>query len=247
MWYFISRYKNYSTQVMVDGVKVTVNFRELGKYPTTFENAGVFQTNDEALASALRAHPKYAGDYELLTPGKDFTGTDEDPVSSFAGDEYPLNPPFKSGDIYTTDDLVFSDITLLKPNDLLFVNNVFCQKINGVFARLHSDHSVPILSLKAPAGTIGTQVIYLTPGEDNRTHYYVYALILENDTSGDFSNIKISSNGWVFQEVSISGLETKVFQFTEQSLQPIDELREIYCSIEREGLTGSATFILHLI
>jgi len=40
MWTFISKYKNYSLQVTIEGVKRTINFRELGDYPAVFRGGG---------------------------------------------------------------------------------------------------------------------------------------------------------------------------------------------------------------
>lgn len=79
MWYFISKYKNYSLQVTIEDVKQTVNFLPYGTDITIFQDHGYFTTEDETLAEAIRAHPKYAGDYELIAAGKEFTGTDEAP------------------------------------------------------------------------------------------------------------------------------------------------------------------------
>jgi hypothetical protein len=70
MWWFISKYKNYSVQVTVNGQKKTCNFRDIGNYPAIFTGGGVFTTSDEDLIAALQAHPKYAGDYELIAQGK---------------------------------------------------------------------------------------------------------------------------------------------------------------------------------
>lgn len=80
MWTFISKYKNYSIQVLVNDEKRTVNFIPYGSDITLFkEDHGFFTTNDDDLAEAIREHSKYAGDYQLIEVGKEFTGTDEPP------------------------------------------------------------------------------------------------------------------------------------------------------------------------
>jgi len=102
MWYFISKYKNYSLQVTIEEVKHTVNFREIGNFPAVFAGGGIFETDNEDLSDALRAHPKYAGDYEQIAPGKEFTGTDEGPMITFgdSSTEFPPVTPDKTGGIF---------------------------------------------------------------------------------------------------------------------------------------------------
>lgn len=121
MWYFVSKYKNYSLQVTIEGVKQTINFRDIGNYPAAFAGGGIFETDDEDIIAALQAHPKYAGDYKYIEGGKEFTGTDEGPMITW-GDtsEYPSVTP-QDGKIYrfiVPEDGTPSDDSIIEDGDI---------------------------------------------------------------------------------------------------------------------------------
>ncbi len=113
MWYFISKYKNYSLQVTIEEVKHTINFRDIGNYPTFFAGGGIFETEDEDIANALIALPVCAALYEPsnpadgFPPGKDIIYSDYDaPVDIWGGGPpSTANEVIKSGEFKIIDQL----------------------------------------------------------------------------------------------------------------------------------------------
>lgn len=112
MWYFVSKYKNYSLQVTIEGVKQTINFRDIGNYPEAFANGGIFSTEDEDVANAIISlsicaeenEPSNAADG--FPPGKEILYCQDDhPQEIWGGPPSNANEVLNDGEFKVIDQL----------------------------------------------------------------------------------------------------------------------------------------------
>lgn len=219
MWTFISKYKNYSIQVEVGEVKKTVNFSDIGAHPQIFSGYGAFTTDDSDLINALRSHSLYAGDYQSITPGKEFTGTDEPPIVTFGDTQLELPPTLPSEGkiwnlVYPEDGSLYDD-SMVKEGHLMYDGmltyrdaNFEYQRLatyNEAFALLPDFILLSTIPYEEPAGIGSAQNIPFGnlnhPDGISFQYFFLHSIIIWNLGMNTVSNITVSAG-----DTAISGL-----------------------------------------
>jgi len=223
----------------------------------------MFTTDDPDVIAALQAHPKYAGDYQLIERGKEFTGTDEDPIIIW-GDysEFPYRtleerkilfmPPgsepegdlslAKVGDILFYDDSFF----LIRPENNYsqiaesnWVLGIINNQPAGAKLHLTTPYTTTETTFTIPSGYLGNFPIH--------SFKYVAGVIIENLGAEIVNNIQVSVSSSSCNTLFSVGTGRNIFfQLPQHDVLPAGN--EIYLSIHRAGNTTSikVTFVLVL-
>lgn len=201
----------------------------------------MFTTDDPDIIAALQAHPKYAGDYQLIEGGKEFTGTDEGPMVTWgnASIEYPQVTPQEGNKLYkfiVPEDGSSSDDSVIKDGDIYWDGVRFNYKKNGVkeyfISNVELDSRGYFAFTKSLPYTesngIGSaqsipyeNFLNILPRSGSYSSCWLHAVIIENMGGSIVSNITVFLTNSLLSELSVESGKTKIFQIPAQELNPI--------------------------
>lgn len=216
MWYFVSKYKNYSLQVTVEDVKHTINFRDIGNYPEAFASGGIFSTEDEDIANAIISLSICAEENEPsdvsdgFPPGKEILYCQDDHPQDIWGDGVPSsdNEIIRNGDFLLLSSLNPDAPNFPKDGSLVFDSYKFYFIQNGAYNEALNDSNI---GSKLPFSCSKSKIVTLAAG----THADLNSLLFPDGILPSF-NYGLPVIGLVYvHSASSSGTLTLSWKGTE--------------------------------